>query len=190
MKRSDVQHRLCCSDRRSPVDAFEQHRELRRRERHRSAGRLGPYEATSLQPLRQQAQAITIEPQHLHHVPATAMKDKHVTRQGLLFQHSLHLRTEAMKTSFACRSRLPQSRWACLREAQSRDQALQHGAETFSAIKVPRFLAQLTAQGFCLDIFTNSLVPGERLSILDTSRRITADVEGVIPLRSPASQPD
>lgn len=50
-----------------------------------------------------------------------------------------------------------------------------------SAMKVP---SAAHPQGFCLDIFTDSLVVGERLSILDNSRRITANVEGVIPIRT------
>lgn len=50
-----------------------------------------------------------------------------------------------------------------------------------SAIKVP---SAAHPHGFCLDIFTDSLVVGERLSILDSSRRVTANVEGVIPIRT------
>src|SRR5437762_2514810 len=105
---SDVQYRWCGSDGRPPVDPFEQHRKLCRRERYSSAGRLGPYEPASFQPLRQQAQAITVEPQHLHHVAATATKDKDMTRQRLLLEHALYLSAQAMKAAahigYACRN--------------------------------------------------------------------------------------
>lgn len=50
-----------------------------------------------------------------------------------------------------------------------------------SAIKVP---SAAHPEGFCLDIFVDSLVVGERLSILDTNGRVTANVDGVIPIRS------
>ena len=50
-----------------------------------------------------------------------------------------------------------------------------------SAIKVP---SAAHPQGFCLDIFVDSLVVGERLSILDSSGRIKTSVEGVIPIRT------
>jgi RES domain-containing protein len=49
-----------------------------------------------------------------------------------------------------------------------------------SAIKVP---GAAHSSGFCLDIFVDSLVVGERLSILDSNGRIAAHVEGVIPIR-------
>lgn len=47
-----------------------------------------------------------------------------------------------------------------------------------SAIKVP---SAAHASGFCLDIFVDSLVVGERLSILDSTGRISALLDGVIP---------
>ncbi len=47
-----------------------------------------------------------------------------------------------------------------------------------SAIKVP---SAAHPSGFCLDIFVDSLVIGERLSILDNSGRIDASIEGVMP---------
>lgn len=47
-----------------------------------------------------------------------------------------------------------------------------------SAVKVP---SAQNPNGFCLDILTESLVVGERVSILDTSGRIKAEVNGWIP---------
>jgi RES domain-containing protein len=48
-----------------------------------------------------------------------------------------------------------------------------------SAIRVP---SAADPHGFCLDIFVDSLVVGERLSILDSQGQITAHVEGTLPL--------
>src|SRR6185312_5171384 len=39
------------------------------------------------------------EPQHLHDVAAPATENEYVARQGLLFQHRLHLRAEPMKAA-------------------------------------------------------------------------------------------
>ena len=47
-----------------------------------------------------------------------------------------------------------------------------------SAIKSP---SAANADGFCLNIFLDSLIVGERISVLDTSGRINAAIEGVIP---------
>jgi RES domain-containing protein len=54
-----------------------------------------------------------------------------------------------------------------------------------SAIKVP---SAAHPRGFCLDIFTDSLVVGERLSVLDTSGRIGALMDGVLPSPSRKSK--
>ena len=51
-----------------------------------------------------------------------------------------------------------------------------------SAIKVP---SATHSSGFCLDIFIDSLVVGERLSILDNSGQMSAFIEGVIPHPNP-----
>jgi hypothetical protein len=45
-----------------PVDPFEQHRQLRPRQRHRPAVSLRPHETSTLEPLRQQAQPVA--PRH------------------------------------------------------------------------------------------------------------------------------
>ena len=47
-----------------------------------------------------------------------------------------------------------------------------------SALKTP---SAANSQGSCLNIFPDSLIVGERLSILDSSGRINAIVEGTIP---------
>src|SRR6185312_4739360 len=92
-------HPFRCPGRSSPVDAFQQHRELRAAQRDRSTGRPRPHKTSPLQPLGQQAQAVAVEPQHLHDVAAPATENEYVARQGLLFQHRLHLRAEPMKAA-------------------------------------------------------------------------------------------
>ncbi len=51
-------------------------------------------------------------------------------------------------------------------------------AAIFSALKVP---GAANETGFCLDVFTDSLLVNETVSILDDSGRISALVRGVIP---------
>jgi hypothetical protein len=50
-----------------------------------------------------------------------------------------------------------------------------------SALKVP---SAANSEGYCLDIFPDSLLVGERVTILDDSDRIKAQIEGVIPVPS------
>ena len=61
----------------TPVDAFQQHRQLRPSERNGPAVRLRPDESTTLQALGEQAKTIAIEPQAFNDVaaPATEHKD-------------------------------------------------------------------------------------------------------------------
>src|SRR6266545_7548748 len=54
-----------CVLRQPPVNAFEKIAELRRRHRYCPIRRRWPDEATALQPLREQAHALAIVPQHL-----------------------------------------------------------------------------------------------------------------------------
>jgi hypothetical protein len=48
-----------------------------------------------------------------------------------------------------------------------------------SALKVP---SAANEQGFCLDIFPDSLLVGEQVTILDDSDRIRSRIDGVIPV--------
>ena len=50
---------------------------------------------------------------------------------------------------------------------------------SISALKVP---SALSPDGFCLDIFVDAMVIGERIAILDQSGRLDARVEGTLPL--------
>src|SRR5260364_132425 len=74
-----------------PVDAFTQIAELGRRYRHRSVHSLWPDEAAALQPLREQAHALAVVPQHLDQAAAAAAEHKQmaamrIALQGLLDQ--------------------------------------------------------------------------------------------------------
>ena len=56
--------------RHSPIDAFQQVAELRRGDRHHAVRRRRPDEASTLQPLREQAQTPAIVPQNLKSSPS------------------------------------------------------------------------------------------------------------------------
>ena len=74
----------------APVDAFEQHRQLRRTQGHRAMGRLGPHELARFEPLGEQTQPVTIPPQEFHPITATAAKDEDLAREGIGLQFRLH----------------------------------------------------------------------------------------------------
>src|SRR5215469_3111497 len=61
-----------------PVDPFEQHRQLCRRQGHRSTGRLRPHESAALQPLCEQAQPVSVPPQHLDEIPTFPSEDEYL----------------------------------------------------------------------------------------------------------------
>ncbi len=98
-KHSNTHHLFCGPKRRSPVDTFEQHRQLRTAQRYRTIRCLRPHEAPSLKPLRQQAKPVTIEPEHLHDVASAPAKDEDVTGQWLLLEHRLHLGTQTVEAA-------------------------------------------------------------------------------------------
>src|SRR5215469_2720530 len=77
-------HLRCRAHRMTPVDPFQQHRELRYRQRNRSTLRLRPDESPALQPLREQTQPISIEPQHLDQITAPSTEQEHMTGKWVL----------------------------------------------------------------------------------------------------------
>src|SRR5271167_2405081 len=83
----------------SPVDAFEQHRELCAAQRDLAAGRLWPDKASSLQSFGQKTEPVAIEPEELHDIAAPSAKDEHMARERLLFEYRLHLRTQPLKAT-------------------------------------------------------------------------------------------
>src|SRR5512132_2025590 len=72
-----------------PVDPLEQHRQLRRAQRHRALARLRPDEPAALQPLGEQAETLTVPIQHLDEVAAPAAKDEQMPGERVLPQHLL-----------------------------------------------------------------------------------------------------
>src|SRR3984885_8750816 len=91
--------RLPGTIRSSPVDAFEQHRQLSAAQRHGSAVSLRPDEAAPLQTLLKQTQSVAIEPKKFNHVTAPASKNKDVTGVGFLCEDRLHLGTEPVEAA-------------------------------------------------------------------------------------------
>lgn len=66
--------RRCGAHRSAPIDAFEQHRELRRRQLHRAIAGRRPHETASLQPLGEQAEALPVPVQQFDEVTTAATK--------------------------------------------------------------------------------------------------------------------
>src|ERR1700721_4584683 len=78
-----------CSYRPSPVDAFEQHRELRAAQRDHSFVRLRPYEAAPFETFGEQAESVAVPPEQLDQIAALAAENENVARERVLFEHSL-----------------------------------------------------------------------------------------------------
>src|SRR5580698_694 len=78
-----------CSYRPSPVDAFEQHRELRAAQRDDSFVRLRPDEAAPLETFGEQAEPVAVPPEQLDEVAAFAAEDEDVARERILFKYGL-----------------------------------------------------------------------------------------------------
>ncbi len=68
-----------CSQRRSPVDPFQQHRQLRRADRQLAIRNRRPDKAPALKALGEQARALAVPPDHLDQIAATTAKDKQMT---------------------------------------------------------------------------------------------------------------
>src|SRR5215470_12757541 len=85
--------------RRAPVDAFDQHRELRRRKRYRAArlAQRGPDEVALLQSLGEETQPIAVPEQNFHRVCLSAAEGKQMTRERVLLEHCLHQDGQAVE---------------------------------------------------------------------------------------------
>jgi hypothetical protein len=68
MKDSSCRLWFPCSLWLAPVNALQQHRQLRSRQTHRTTGGLRPDEAPTLQPFLKKTQSVPIEPQQLDQV--------------------------------------------------------------------------------------------------------------------------
>lgn len=75
-----------------PVDPLQQHRELGRCERHRGPRHPRPDEAALLQPLREEAQPLTVPPQDLDQPPRTAAEHEDLSGERIAVQVVLHQR--------------------------------------------------------------------------------------------------
>lgn len=96
---SDCNFRCPCSFDSSPVDAFQQHRKLGATELNCSALGLRPDESSAFQSLGKQAQTIAIPPEELYDIASASAEQEHVSGEGLLLKHSLHLSTEAIEAT-------------------------------------------------------------------------------------------
>ncbi len=74
-----------------PVNSFQQHGQLRRRQVDFSVAGQRPHEAPALQAFGEQAQAVAVSPQHLYHVAAAAPEDKQVTAERVSTKRILYL---------------------------------------------------------------------------------------------------
>ena len=83
--------------RHAPVDTFKQHRQLRWRQGYATGRCLWPDKATAFEPLAQQQQTLTIEPQHFEDVAAPTSKDKDVPTEWVLAQGPLDHRRQAVE---------------------------------------------------------------------------------------------
>src|SRR6478736_6079066 len=77
------------ANRSSPVDAFQQHRQLRTAQRYRALFGLWPDETTALQPFGEQTESVAVPPQQLDQIAAPAAEDKNVAGVRILLQHPL-----------------------------------------------------------------------------------------------------
>src|SRR6266481_2278002 len=84
--------------RHAPVDAFDQHRQLRRRQRDHSVLRLRPDEPTLLKPLGEKHETLAIEIDRLDQIAAPAPEDEQSADIGIGAEHALDLGHEPIET--------------------------------------------------------------------------------------------
>src|ERR1700679_811100 len=83
----------------APVDAFQQHRQLRTRQTNGSFCSLRPDESSSFKTLGKQTQPVTIEPKNLHDVATASSENEDMTGERLLVENCLHLRAQTVETT-------------------------------------------------------------------------------------------
>lgn len=81
----------------SPVDPFQEHRQLCRTQMNAPGRCLWPDEAAAFKPLAEQAQAMTIPPEDLDQIAALAAEDEHMAAKGIDLQCCLRNRCQAIK---------------------------------------------------------------------------------------------
>src|SRR3954451_15328789 len=80
-----------------PIDAFEQVAKLCRRDCHHAISRRRPQEAAPFQPLREQAQALPVVPEHLDQSAAAATEYKQMPAMGITPQRLLNHERQAIE---------------------------------------------------------------------------------------------
>src|SRR5215471_18568402 len=83
----------------SPVNAFQQHRQLRSRQRYRAALCLRPDKAAAFQSLRKQTQTIAIPPEQFDQIATTTTKHEHMAGKRILFEYRLYRCTQSGKAA-------------------------------------------------------------------------------------------
>ncbi len=80
-----------------PVEAFEQHRQLRRRQVDFSFTDGRPDEAAAFEAFDEQAQAIVVGPQQLYHVATATTEDKQMPAERVGVERALYARRQAVE---------------------------------------------------------------------------------------------
>ena len=101
-------HQASCLHRRPPLEALQQHRQLRRCQCHRDGAvclrlRRRPGKRTLIQPLGEQAYAGAVVEQDLEHPSPLATENEEVAAEWICPQHLLHQQGTARRTPCACR---------------------------------------------------------------------------------------
>src|ERR1700704_3190292 len=98
----------------TPVDAFEQIAELRRRDRYRTIRRLWPDEAATLQPLGVKRHAETVMPENLDQLAVLAAEDVEIAAVRITLERFLNRQGQRVHATahvgMACRDPHPHSR--------------------------------------------------------------------------------
>src|ERR1041385_4978042 len=83
--------------RHAPVYPFQQISQLRRRNRHHPIGRRRPNEPATIQPLRVEAHALAVMPQHLDQRAAATTEHEQMTTVGIMLELLLHQERQAVE---------------------------------------------------------------------------------------------
>ena len=94
--------RLPRAHRHPPIDAFQQHAELGRRECCNAVRRRGPNKATLLQPLRKQAEPLSVPPQRFEQISTAPAEHKNLAAKRIAPQIVLHRMAKPSKPLRLC----------------------------------------------------------------------------------------
>ena len=90
--------------RQTPIDAFQQIAQLRRRECHSSIGivlreRRRPHKVATLQSLRKQTHALSIVPNHFYQSATSSTKNKQMSIVRITLERLLHQKPQAVEST-------------------------------------------------------------------------------------------